>query len=302
MESVVDELSVGETDEGARTKSARRPWWQSQPSTAFARDPYFYFKYDFVWLCLFSAVVVAAHMTGWTGLGLTWTSLWAIPALLVGCYVQVLAGVCVHNCTHGNFPRPINRLVGETLGVIIGTRYASWEILHKRHHAFTDDVEKDPHPLERSFWSFFIRKMIMGLETSIRNQSFERFGETPRMVKLDKMRTVFSFLVGMVMLAFWQAALGTVGFFYAFLPSLVVGAIHVSHFNWATHRGWADDGDFHPVNLNHGLYKLGNFLCFGLYFHANHHAFPTYFDPGKLPPEKVARVEQRLAAMAPKTA
>jgi stearoyl-CoA desaturase (delta-9 desaturase) len=33
------------------------------------------------------------------------------------------------------------------------------------------------------------------------------------------------------------------------------------------------------VNLNHGLYKLGNLLCFGIYWHGNHHKRTNLFNP-----------------------
>ncbi len=287
-------------DTEVRATKAHKAWWLSQPSVAFARDRNFYFKYDLTWAFIFLSIISVLHAVGWQGIGLTWTSPWAIPAFLFAAYVQVLSGVCVHNATHGNFPKAINRLAGEVLGVIIGTRYATWEVLHKRHHTYSDHREKDPHPNELSFWYFFITKMLLGLEGNIRMQHFERFGESKAALRRDYARTGFSFLTNLTMLGFWYSVLGMVGFFYVFLPSLLVGALHVSHFNWATHNGENAEGieDFRPTNLNTGIYKLGNMICFGLYMHANHHAFPTYFDPRNLPEEKAARVEKRLDAMA----
>ena len=55
--------------------------------------------------------------------------------------------------------------------------------------------------------------------------------------------------------------------------------LHIVHFNWSTHNASSRAKDFHPVNLNHGLYKLGNKLLFGIYMHANHHKRANAFNP-----------------------
>ncbi len=62
------------------------------------------------------------------------------------CHAQILCSVFIHNCTHNNFPRVVNRLVGEICGVVVLTRFASWEVIHQRHHRYSDDTGKDPHP------------------------------------------------------------------------------------------------------------------------------------------------------------
>ena len=54
------------------------------------------------------------------------------------------------------------------------------------------------------------------------------------------------------------------------------------------------DGDYKPVNLDHGLYKFGNRILFGLYMHANHHKRANIFNPAKMD-EVLAR---RAAARA----
>ena len=35
--------------------------------------------------------------------------------------------------------------------VVVLTRFASWEVIHQRHHRFSDDLDKDPHPVVSSY-------------------------------------------------------------------------------------------------------------------------------------------------------
>ena len=41
-------------------------------------------------------------------------------------------------------------------------------------------------------------------------------------------------------------------------------------------------GAYKPVNLNHGLFRLGNKLFFGIYMHANHHRWSNVLNPAKV--------------------
>ena len=66
---------------------------------------------------------------------------------------------------------------------------------------------------------------------------------------------------------------------FCFVTSSLVGFFHLVHFNWSTHNAMSPTHDWHPVNLNHGLFKIGNVLCFGIYWHANHHVRTNLFNP-----------------------
>lgn len=277
------------------SKRGRRAWWLTQPSARYVRDPWFYYKYDLIWLAIFAGLSATLLSVGWQGvpLGLDWT---LVPLFLGAAYLQMLAGVFVHNCTHENFPRRINRLIGEICGVIVGTRYASWEILHRRHHLYSDDLQKDPHPAEPSFWAFFVRKMLGNLERNLHQQYYELYGETPETRRRELGRTWLSVLVGAALFVAWYVALGPVGFFLVYLPALAVGVLHVSHFNWVTHDARKNDArDYKPINIDDGIYWLANRLLFGLYMHANHHALVKVFNPLKVDPARRARAEAKMA-------
>ena len=126
-------------------------------------------------------------------------------------------------------------------------------------------------------------------------QYLELWGDTPEVRRRDAFRSIFSFVTGMGLMAWWFFLLGPIGFFVIYLPSLVAGAVHVSHFNWATHDAQNPDGEFQPVNLDKGFFWLGNRLWFGLYYHKNHHEYAGLFNPMHLDKVKAERAAKKAA-------
>ena len=159
------------------------------------------------------------------------------------------------------------------------TRYASWEILHRRHHKYSDDAEKDPHPVDPSFFKFVSETMALGLERNLQEQFLELWGNTPANVRREQIRSAVSFGTMAVLFWAWHTALGSTLFFTVYLPSAALGILHIAHFNWATHDAKNPEGDYKPINLDSGMFWLGNRLCFGLYYHANHHKNAGIFNP-----------------------
>lgn len=252
------------------------------PFTQLRRNRYFYFYYDGFYALLCVAAIAACHLAGHTGIIHTWR--WEYLALFpVVLYAGILANVFVHVCTHNSLPRPWNRLIGEICGVIVLTRFASWEVLHQRHHRYSDDLERDPHPVDPSYFKFVLHH-ITGLEPQLHQAVFDLYGDTPQNRKIEKVRSVVSFLAGVLLVFTWYTVLGTYAFLAFFLPGLIVGILHLVHFNWSTHNAFSPTHDFKPVNLNHGFYKIGNKLFFGIYMHANHHKRANVLNPATITP------------------
>ena len=263
----------------------------AQPSVQYRRNKWFYFLYDGAYLAGLVALdvyLLATHTPPWIG---AWH--WSYLALLpVAIYVHILLNVFIHNCCHGNFPRPINRLIGELAGLVVITRYASWEIIHQRHHRHSDDPAKDPHHVLPNFVHFLYETMLFNVERQLQNQAYDQFGDTPENRKRERVRAVLSFATMLPLLLAWYLILGPYAFFLLFVPAQAVGWVQVAHFNWATHNAHSPTGDYHPVNLDHGLYRLGNKIWFGLYMHGNHHTRANIFNPAKM-----EQVLARRAAM-----
>lgn len=249
----------------------------SLPFTQLRRNRYFYLYYDGFY-AVFCALVLALLLTHphapvidhWD-----WRYLLFFPLV---CHVQILCSVFIHNATHNNFPRAINRLVGEICGLVVVTRFASWEVIHQRHHRFSDEEDKDPHSVMSSYWKF-TWFMIVNVEKQLQQQFFELYGETPENKRYERLRAVVSFTTMVLLSSCWYQLLGFYAFTFFFLPAAVVGILHLAHFNWSTHNGFTKTGEFKPVNLDHGYYWIGNRIWHGIYFHANHHKRANVFNP-----------------------
>lgn len=268
-------------------------FFTAQPSVQYRRNKWFYFQYDGFYLAVFLALDAWLLATG-TGplVQWKWSYLWLLPLV---CYVHVLLNVFVHNCCHGNFPRAVNRLIGEIAGVLVITRYASWEIIHQRHHRYSDDPDKDPHNVMPSFLRFLARTMLVNVERQLQNQAYDQFGDTPENRLREKVRSVLSFSVMLPLIFGAYLLLGWEAFFFLFVPAQAFGWMIVAHFNWATHNAHSKTGDYRPVNLNHGLYRIGNAIWFGLYMHANHHKRANIFNPAKMEAVLARRAAAKVA-------
>jgi fatty acid desaturase len=258
------------------------------PFSQLRRNRYFYLWYDSVYAVLCMAALGAMHAAGWNGIfgegaalgAWKWSYLALFPVVL---YLQILCSVFVHVCTHGSFPKAINRLIGELCGAVIITRFASWEVIHQRHHRFSDDVEKDPHPIVPSYWEF-VGKTIVGVEKQLQQIYFDLYGDTPETRRYEKMRAYLSYATNLLLIYTWYVAVGPTFFFFLLFPASIIGALHLFHFNWSTHNAFSPTGDYKPVNLDHGFYWLGNRIWFGIYYHANHHKNARVLNPMSISP------------------
>jgi fatty acid desaturase len=263
----------------------------SLPFTQLRRNRHFYLWYDSFYaalcICLLAAMYVFHHQP----LVPHWDNrLWIV--LPVVCQAQILCSVFIHNATHNNFPRLINRVVGELCGVVVLTRFASWEVIHQRHHRYSDDIESDPHPVIPSYWGFLV-KTVIGVERQLQKIYFELYGDTPENRRYEQTRAYVSYGTNVLLILSWYTFLGPIGFFFLFLPASIVGFLHLVHFNWSTHNAFSPDQDFKPVNLNHGYYKIGNLLWFGIYMHANHHKRANLFNPARMEPSLPIEVPRK---------
>ncbi len=264
----------------------------TQPLTQFRRSKYFYLWYDgfFALVCVFA--IAAMRFTGWSGLTPRWDP-WLLVWLPLACHGQILCSAWIHNCTHGNFPRSINRLVGELCGVVVLTRYASWEIIHQRHHKYSDDTELDPHPVMPGFTGYwrFTWRSIASVEQQLQRMYFEMYGgKTDENVAYQRYRAILSFGTMLLLIATWTMALGAPVSVMLFFPATLIGVLHLMHFNWSTHNPWSATNDFRPVNLNHGFYWAGNLIWHGIYFHGNHHQKSGMFNPMRMAAAKALPV------------
>jgi fatty acid desaturase len=272
----------------------------TQPSVRFRQRRAFYVIYDGTYLVMTSIVLALMLAAGWQGVvqEFHW---WYFLLLPIAIQAQILCSVFIHNCSHGNFPKPINRLIGELCGIVVLTRYASWEIIHRRHHKYSDDALQDPHPVTPDapgYWAF-LRKTIVNVEIQLQRQFFELHGgDTPENRTFERRRAYTSYATNIVLIACWYVLLGPIGFFLFFVPASLIGFFHLIHFNWSTHNAARPEQGFFPVNLDHGYYWLGNRIWFGIYYHGYHHKQANLFNPMRYEARQRARAERAAMASA----
>lgn len=253
----------------------------AHPIGQFRKNPNFYLMYDGFWFVFCAAILATFWATGFTPLIGTPHWSWAVvfPVLF---FALVWAHLTIHNCTHGNLPHAINRIVGEILGLMVVVRFASWDIIHMRHHKYSDDRIKDPHPNFPSFWKTVIHTVI-NVEAQLFQQYFDVWGDTKENRAKERRRAWMSYGTNIVLVAVWAWLLGPWFAICVFAPANLLAGLFVIHFNWSTHNGEAAKtiDDMRPTNLTGTYYRIGNKLFAGIYAHKMHHERPGVFNPAK---------------------
>jgi fatty acid desaturase len=274
------------------------------PVYHFMRSRWFYPVYDGVWLVLLVGVMLALRQAGFAGIVQEFGELRPSYFLAVVplTYLLIMGNVFAHNAAHRNFPKAINRVIGEIAGVLVLTRYASWELIHLRHHRYSDDAERDPHNCLPGFWLHFLPHFVLNVERQLKQNFYDYHGgATPENVRFEHLRAVLSFGASLALIVLYERLLGLPVFLAVFVPAQIITIVHLAHFNWSTHNGFSKDADYHPINLDRGLYWLGNRVFFGIYYHDNHHRMVKAFNPrycGDLLEERARRRELRQSPAA----
>lgn len=260
----------------------------AHPIGQFRKNPNFYLMYDGFWFLVCASILVSFWAVDFQPL-LGAPALWWLGVAPVLLFCLIWAHLTIHNCTHGNLPVSINRIVGEMLGLIVVVRFASWDIVHMRHHAHSDDRVKDPHPNFPSFWKTVIHTVV-NVELQLFQQYFETWGDTPANRAKERRRAWMSYGTNIVLIAVWGWLLGPQFTLLVFAPCNLLAGLFIIHFNWSTHNGEAAKSldDMRPVNLAALRYRLGNKLFAGIYAHQTHHERPRLFNPARATPSEAA--------------
>ncbi len=255
--------------------------WATLPFSQFKRYPRFYVVYDSIHLLGAIVIIASLHAFGYRAPASEF-ELWHLALILPATYLMIMTHVFIHNASHGNFPKPINRIVGEICGVIVLSKFASWEIIHRRHHRHSDDPRFDPHPATRRYWPYVIATLI-NVEKQLQAQYFEIHGDTPEARRYEQLRSVFSFVSGLSLVAMWFTVLGAPLLIVVYLPAFFLSALFVIFFNWAGHNAHTEAEKIEPANLDTGIFWVLNRMFFGIFYHGNHHKMSMLFNPMKMP-------------------
>ena len=266
------------------------------PIIEFKKNTRFYLAYDGLYLALCVAIMVSLKAVAFEPLfgAPSWTWALAFPLVL---FALIWAHLLIHNATHGSWPAGLSRIAGEILGFCVVVRFASWDIVHMRHHAYSDDRVKDPHPNFQSYWKTVWNTIVM-VEQQLQQEYFDVWGDTPENHKKERIRAWVSYGTNIALVGVWLMVLGWPFVLLVFGPANLLAGLFVIHFNWSTHNGerGTQNTDFRPVNLNSGYYKWGNKFFCGIYMHANHHTRPSLFNPAKWDAARLGTPEQTVDA------
>lgn len=218
------------------------------------------------------------------------------PLLIpLGVLIAFPLTTLVHNPSHDSLkPRWLNRPVGELAGLFHLAGFPDWKIIHIFHHQHSDHPELDPHPpLDKGYWEF-----AMGMRKSVGEAYVRHYmrihGQNAETMSRLKRFALASRLDMLLRATFWFLLLGPQLFAYLFLASITFKMYHYAWFNHATHR--PENGQVVTKNMDHRLYRIVNFLSYGLYYHDNHHARPSLANPKHLQKSKRAEEPNSPAA------
>jgi stearoyl-CoA desaturase (delta-9 desaturase) len=262
--------------------STQQSFWTTLPYAQFKRDPHYYVKHDTVFAVLAVVGIASLHAIGYVPPA-TRFSLSHFAVFPIVLYLTILAHAFTHCASHGAWGRStagkvLNRVVGEICGAWVLTKFASWEIVHRRHHRHSDDASRDPHPAERGYWSY-AKNTLLNVEKQLQQEYFEVHGDTPERRRYERFRSVYSFVSGVLLALFWERLVGLPLFVELVAPAWVLAGLFVIHFNWVGHNAHTKDGPIEPVDLDHGWFWIGNRMFFGIYFHGSHHRMSAVFNP-----------------------
>lgn len=197
--------------------------------------------------------------------------------LPIAFVVGIKLPAIMHNCFHNNLKR-FNFAIGELTSFFVLMGFGILCINHTFHHAYAD-TKKDPHaPDGKSFFMFFATCIFSGVSI-IENYFLETHGRTRKNILIFKLNIILHYVGIALRLACWYTILGPQLFLFFYIPAFSVYLFTFAHVNYVTHQR-QDDGSFTVVNFNSNpWHKLVNYIGDGIYFHENHHAKPSVFNP-----------------------
>ncbi len=184
----------------------------------------------------------------------------------------------MHNTGHGNFPRGVNRVLGEFAGAWLGYGLTNFTLIHSLHHAYADHEHDPVSPRGHGFVGFLLSPMGIATKRA-RRWLRERHEGKPAYEWTARGEWLF-FQVNLALrVAWWLVLFGPSVFVCFYVVSICSNVTMLAHINFACHRDHPD-GSVEVVDLDEGLYyRLANAVTRGGYFHRSHHASPSVLDP-----------------------
>lgn len=249
------------------------------------------YRGDFSFRLVFAT---AAQLAAWVGvIALAMNGVLPYPvACLANGWIAYLMYMSLHAATHGNVSgrhsnlRWANDLVGSVSAIPLWFSYRSHRISHMKHHAYTNNPERDPdYFVAGSFWKLFPKMgLIIVLRTvipiltlfpngmdllpaSLRRN--EPAGVDPLQARYTQRfeRLCLAVFLGLSLAGFFAEA-----FWLWFVPSRIGFFLIAAIFAWLPHHPHNERGRYRDTRVT--LFPGGTFLLRGQDHHILHHMFP----------------------------
>lgn len=234
------------------------------PPTEFRGAPQVaWFRNPTVWL---AAATIALYALGWSmhlALGVTaWVT---VPLLSVTTYV---AFTVFHESCH-RVAHP-NRLVNDALGwmpsVMLGFTYPVFRIAHLKHHAHTNDHERDPDHYvagePKAFFLWWLIGTLFNYRALVHRHRWGSAADRAGQVVLDVVivgTAIAAFATGNLF-HFWVLYLG---------PLLFAGLWLLYFFDYLPHRPHTSQERFYDTRIQPG--RVRHAILLGQNYHLIHH-------------------------------
>ncbi|MDX2272431.1 MAG: fatty acid desaturase [Cyanobacteriota bacterium] len=241
----------------------------SEPSTQSPTPPSYRFSWpSLIFFIAFHLLALAAFVTfSWSALGVAFFLYWMFGSL----------GICLgyHRLlSHRSFqvPRWLEYTFA-TLGALsLQGGPIFWVSGHRQHHAFTEDVDKDPYSARKGFWWSHFLWLIYQQPDFFDSRCYHRMApdlaRDPYYQWLDKNFLLLQALLG--------GLLYLIGGWSFLIYGIFVRAVFLWHCTWLINSAshfWGyrrfEDSDDNARNL-----WWAAILAFGEGWHNNHHAEP----------------------------
>ncbi len=212
-----------------------------------------------------------------------WCFSWpALGAAIFLHWVSGSIGICMgyhRMLTHRSFkvPKWLEYIIATAGALALQGGPTFWVAGHRQHHAFTEDVEKDPYSAKKGFWwshmvwMFYLKPEVFDRKIYAKNAP--DIARDPYYAFLDKY-----FLVLQVPVALILYAMGGWSFV---IYGVFVRAVALWHCTWLINSANHISGyrHFESDDNSRNLWWVA-LLTYGEGWHNNHHAFPKMAKAG----------------------
>jgi beta-carotene hydroxylase len=210
---------------------------------------------------------------------LDYLPLWAgfLLSLLAQCYCYLPS----HEAEHGNIGRPntrwrwLNEFIGHTSMFPIRIPYKLHRAIHLKHHAYTNDEQKDPDIGMRadSLWSAIFQSYRTRQPDSLGGLTPDVLDDNEQKEQLLWQGFLVTRLWWLCLLALCWSGMALEALLLWWLPMQIAMAYTQITLSWAPHHPMREQGRYRDTRIWKS--PVGTILSSGMEYHFIHHLFPS---------------------------